>query len=139
MCFQTTVLAVCVLGYLTTYHISSILGTEVWILALLSVCLLIFSGCIIMICRQPQTSKKVSFMVRGSSRSTIFIPGPALQNETDPIQINCSSMLCLLPSQVPLLPFLPILSIFVNIYLMIQLSGDTWIRFSLWMVVGECL
>ncbi|XP_010731199.2 cationic amino acid transporter 2 isoform X1 [Larimichthys crocea] len=93
------VLVVCVLSYLTTYHIGSILNMEVWILACLSVCLLIFSGCVFMVCRQPQTSKKVSFMV-------------------------------------PLLPFLPILSIFVNIYLMVQLSGDTWIRFSVWMAVG---
>ncbi|XP_031714049.1 cationic amino acid transporter 2 isoform X1 [Anarrhichthys ocellatus] len=93
------VLVVCVVSYLTTYHIYSILGMEVWILALLTVCLLIFSGCVFMVCRQPQTSTKVSFMV-------------------------------------PLLPFLPILSIFVNIYLMVQLSGDTWIRFSVWMAVG---
>ncbi|XP_041799761.1 cationic amino acid transporter 2 isoform X3 [Chelmon rostratus] len=93
------VLAVCVLSYLTTYHIGAILRIEVWILALLSLCLLIFSVCVFMVCRQPQTSKKVSFMV-------------------------------------PLLPFLPILSIFVNIYLMVQLSGDTWIRFSVWMAVG---
>ncbi|XP_034739915.1 cationic amino acid transporter 2 isoform X2 [Etheostoma cragini] len=93
------VLVVCVVSYLTTYHIYSILGMEVWILASLSVCLLIFSGCVVMVCRQPQTSTKVSFMV-------------------------------------PLLPFLPILSIFVNIYLMVQLSGDTWIRFSVWMAVG---
>ncbi|KAM6952816.1 cationic amino acid transporter 2 isoform 1-T1 [Lycodopsis pacificus] len=93
------VLVVCVVSYLTTYHIYSILSMEVWILALLTVCLLIFSGCVFMVCRQPQTSTKVSFMV-------------------------------------PLLPFLPILSIFVNIYLMVQLSGDTWIRFSVWMAVG---
>ncbi|KAA8588537.1 hypothetical protein FQN60_009882 [Etheostoma spectabile] len=93
------VLVVCVVSYLTTYHIYSILGMEVWILASLSACLLVFSGCVFMVCRQPQTSTKVSFMV-------------------------------------PLLPFLPILSIFVNIYLMVQLSGDTWIRFSVWMAVG---
>ncbi|XP_051890048.1 cationic amino acid transporter 2 isoform X2 [Pristis pectinata] len=37
---------------------------------------------------------------------------------------------------VPLLPYLPILSIFVNIYLMMQLSGGTWIRFSIWMILG---
>uniref|UniRef100_UPI003AB00069 cationic amino acid transporter 2 isoform X2 n=1 Tax=Centroberyx gerrardi TaxID=166262 RepID=UPI003AB00069 len=93
------VLLVCVMSYLTTYHGYSIIRMEVWILAALSVSLLIFSGCVFMICRQPQTSKKVSFMV-------------------------------------PLLPFLPILSVFVNIYLMVQLSGDTWIRFSVWMAVG---
>ncbi|XP_042349682.1 cationic amino acid transporter 2 isoform X1 [Plectropomus leopardus] len=99
MSISVLVLVVCVVSYLTTYHVRSILGMEVWSLVLLSVCLLIFSGCVLMVYRQPQTSKKVSFMV-------------------------------------PLLPFLPILSIFVNIYLMVQLSGDTWIRFSVWMFVG---
>uniref|UniRef100_A0A8C6SUT9 Solute carrier family 7 member 2 n=1 Tax=Neogobius melanostomus TaxID=47308 RepID=A0A8C6SUT9_9GOBI len=94
------VLLVCAMSYLTTYHIRDIVYLEVWVLVLLAVLLLLFSLCVLMICRQPQTSKKVSFMV-------------------------------------PLLPFLPIVSVFVNIYLMVQLSGDTWIRFSVWMAVGE--
>ncbi|XP_072260620.1 high affinity cationic amino acid transporter 1 [Pyxicephalus adspersus] len=38
--------------------------------------------------------------------------------------------------KVPFLPFLPILSIFVNVYLMMQLDKGTWIRFAIWMVIG---
>ncbi|XP_067842094.1 high affinity cationic amino acid transporter 1-like isoform X2 [Heptranchias perlo] len=38
--------------------------------------------------------------------------------------------------KVPLLPCLPIVSIFVNMYLMMQLDRGTWIRFAIWMVIG---
>ncbi|XP_029303363.1 high affinity cationic amino acid transporter 1 isoform X2 [Cottoperca gobio] len=38
--------------------------------------------------------------------------------------------------KVPLLPFLPVISMFVNVYLMMQLDRGTWIRFSVWMAIG---
>ncbi|CAL7941628.1 unnamed protein product [Xylocopa violacea] len=37
---------------------------------------------------------------------------------------------------VPLVPFLPATSILINIYLMLMLDIMTWVRFSIWMVIG---
>uniref|UniRef100_A0A672T147 Solute carrier family 7 member 1 n=1 Tax=Sinocyclocheilus grahami TaxID=75366 RepID=A0A672T147_SINGR len=41
--------------------------------------------------------------------------------------------------KVPLLPFLPILSMFINVYLMMQLDRGTWMRFAIWMAIGKSI
>ncbi|KAG9263572.1 high affinity cationic amino acid transporter 1 isoform X2 [Astyanax mexicanus] len=43
---------------------------------------------------------------------------------------------CKLSFKVPLLPFIPVISMFVNVYLMMQLDRGTWIRFAVWMSIG---
>uniref|UniRef100_A0AAQ5Z7J9 Cationic amino acid transporter C-terminal domain-containing protein n=1 Tax=Amphiprion ocellaris TaxID=80972 RepID=A0AAQ5Z7J9_AMPOC len=47
------------------------------------------------------------------------------------LQCPFSSSYC-----VPLLPWLPLFSVFVNIYLMMQLDIGTWCRFTVWMIIG---
>ncbi len=41
--------------------------------------------------------------------------------------------------KVPMVPFLPMLSVFINLYLMLKLSPATWIRFSVWMTIGAAI
>ena len=38
---------------------------------------------------------------------------------------------------MPFVPFLPILSVFINFYLMSILNVATWIRFAVWMALGN--
>jgi amino acid transporter len=38
--------------------------------------------------------------------------------------------------RVPLVPFVPFISMSVNVYLMMNLSAPTWYRFGIWMVIG---
>ncbi|XP_053954407.1 cationic amino acid transporter 2 isoform X1 [Anastrepha ludens] len=38
--------------------------------------------------------------------------------------------------KVPLVPWLPGLSIFINVYLMVRLDVMTWVRFGVWIVIG---
>jgi basic amino acid/polyamine antiporter, APA family len=40
------------------------------------------------------------------------------------------------PFRTPLVPFVPIVSVLLSIWLMSTLSGATWVRFVVWMVVG---
>ncbi|XP_018800354.1 PREDICTED: cationic amino acid transporter 3 [Bactrocera latifrons] len=41
--------------------------------------------------------------------------------------------------KVPLVPFIPCLSVFVNVYLMFQLDVNTWIRFLVWVAIGYAI
>ncbi|XP_060857049.1 high affinity cationic amino acid transporter 1-like [Metopolophium dirhodum] len=38
--------------------------------------------------------------------------------------------------KVPLVPLIPCISILMNVYLMMKLDLNTWIRFSIWMIMG---
>lgn len=38
--------------------------------------------------------------------------------------------------KVPLVPFFPLLSVWMNTYLMCQLEYQTWIRFAIWLAIG---
>ncbi|KAM3912351.1 cationic amino acid transporter 3 [Leptodactylus fuscus] len=38
--------------------------------------------------------------------------------------------------KVPALPLLPLFSVFVNLYFMVQFTDQTWIRFTVWMAIG---
>lgn len=39
--------------------------------------------------------------------------------------------------KVKFLPFLPVFSVFINLFLMLKLPYQTWIRFGVWMAVGK--
>ena len=43
-----------------------------------------------------------------------------------------------LPFMVPCVPMLPLLSVFINTFLILKLSFLTWLRFAVWLAIGKC-
>ena len=41
--------------------------------------------------------------------------------------------------KVPFLQFLPLVAIFVNVFLLLELHAFTWIRFGIWMLMGQAI
>ena len=39
--------------------------------------------------------------------------------------------------KIPFVPFIPLLSVFINVYLMMTLTLVTWARFIIWFVIGN--
>lgn len=77
---------------------------------------------VLLLARQPQSTKDLSFKVCTSNifdKFMLFLHGFVFQT-----------------IQVPLVPLIPCLSILLNIYLMMKLDVHTWIRFSIWLLIG---
>lgn len=81
---------------------------------------------ILIVWRQPQSKAKLAFKVR------CFV----CRVENDSLQLRLGLKGRPFSSQVPLLPFLPVASLFINVYLMMQLDRGTWMRFAVWMALG---
>ncbi|XP_034258042.1 cationic amino acid transporter 2-like isoform X1 [Pantherophis guttatus] len=92
-------LFICVVCVLTSIKLPCLTSGTLWCVVCLFFNLLGILLASLVIWRQPQSQKKVDFMV-------------------------------------PCLPFLPIFSIFINSFLMAQLSYETWVLFSVWLLIG---
>lgn len=121
---------------------------------------LLCAVCMIIIWRQPESKEALTFKVTIKTREhpryvnkriTVlydaileaqqlrrFVSHKAfLRSQTvSPHRAEFHDLLSLRPLKVPLLPWLPLFSVFVNIYLMMQLDIGTWCRFTVWMSIG---
>uniref|UniRef100_A0A8C9DPR9 Solute carrier family 7 member 1 n=1 Tax=Prolemur simus TaxID=1328070 RepID=A0A8C9DPR9_PROSS len=98
------------------------------LLSFLATLIIIF--CIVAVLgKEALTQRKLwaIFMLAGSVFLCILVTGIIWQQPESKTKLSF---------KVPFLPVLPILSIFVNVYLMMQLDRGTWVRFAVWMLVG---
>ncbi|RZC32159.1 high affinity cationic amino acid transporter 1-like, partial [Asbolus verrucosus] len=107
----------CVLiGLCAMYLKKPISRGEIWAIVLTAIVICLTVLVVMSIATQPKSRKELTFKV------IMFFD---LKFET-----YCGLF------QVPLVPLVPALSILVNIYLMLMLDVNTWIRFAVWMALG---
>lgn len=87
------------LGVIVTQLEDELSNASWYAILLLAISVVLVIGSLVIIKRQPMSSKELSF-------------------------------------SVPFVPWLPGISILVNFYLMMMLDYMTWVRFSIWIVVG---
>lgn len=108
--------------------IDALARAEAWSIAIVCILGTIVLINAVLIYRQPQNSIKATFMVKQNY----------ILKQLWPQFLRQIRLHHFIPSlQMPLVPFLPLLSIFINAYLMVQLGPDTWIRYAIWMAVGK--
>nr|XP_012147327.1 PREDICTED: cationic amino acid transporter 3-like isoform X1 [Megachile rotundata] len=115
------VLCICI-GLLTSVYIDQITSGKTPFIITLSVLVVVLLIVLSLIYVQPTSGTKLTFSV------CICICT---------LQVCRLLLFCVL--QVPMVPFLPALSIFINIYLMMMLDKMTWLRFGVWMFIGLCI
>ncbi|XP_032244807.1 cationic amino acid transporter 3-like [Phoca vitulina] len=124
LAYSLVVFSVLVLRYQPDENLSKNEGTEVEItLLLMSLCLTLAQGPSHLLSGDPVYTTGAAFLLMLIIGLT-FIIWRQPQNPTP------------LHFKVPALPVLPLLSIFVNVYLMMQMTAGTWARFGIWMVIG---
>lgn len=105
-------------------------GFQIWALAVLVFLAVVCFVITLLIWQQPESMTKLSFKVKREYACTHRV-------SYYPFAVVCNVRCFRVFSQVPLLPFLPVLSMFINVYLMMQLGKGTWMRFAIWMVIGK--
>jgi hypothetical protein len=86
------------------------------------VTILLSSGFILS--KQPQNKQSITFKVYFSFK---FL----LNYVFNKVKIKIKK------KKMPLVPLLPLISVFINFYLMSILNSATWIRFGVWMIIGN--
>lgn len=71
--------------------------------------------------------------------TSLFLVGTGLVLTIYMIQRQPTVDVSHLSFKVPLVPLLPCLSVFINLYLIFQLDVFTWIRFVVWILIGYAI